>query len=141
MFRLNFGSFALVAALAVPLAASAQTTPVPATGIPAVGLPAGQHEAHRNHHHHKSFAHALRGLNLSDAQKQQISVIMKTARAKTPNGTTADPQARRANMLEVRRQIDGVLTPAQRAQLKANLSRERQEMKRDRAPAPVASPQ
>lgn len=139
MFRLNLGAFALAVALVVPLAASAQTAPVPPAGGPAAGAPAGPQAGYRGHHR-KGFAHALRGLNLSAAQKQQIAGFMKAARTNMRSAGTVDPQARRANMLALRRQIDGVLTPEQRTQFQANLSRER-DMKRDHGPAPAALPQ
>ena len=145
MFRINLGAFALIAALAAPLAVSAQTAPIPPAGAPAAPVApgattTGPHNGHHRHHR-RGFAHALRGLNLSDAQKTQISGIMKSARTNMQAGKAADPQTRRANMLALRQQIDGVLTPDQRTQLKANLSKERQNMKRDHGPAPAASPQ
>jgi Spy/CpxP family protein refolding chaperone len=142
VFRFNLGALALVAALAAPLAASAQTQPAP-PAAPAAGASAAPGAQPEHHHRHRSgFARALRGLNLTDAQKQQIAAIMKTARenaAKDPK--MADPQTRRANTLAVRQQIDGVLTPDQRAQLKVNLQRERSNAKPANGPAPAASPQ
>ena len=140
MFRLNLGAFAFVAALAAPLAASAQPAPIPSAVEPAVGAPAGSHSGPRGHHR-RGFAHALRGLNLSDAQKQQISGFMKAARTNMQTAKTADLQTRRANMAALRRQIDGVLTPDQRVQLETNLARERGTMQRDHGPAPAASPE
>jgi Spy/CpxP family protein refolding chaperone len=80
----------------------------------------------------------LRDLNLTDAQKQQIAGIVKNSRAANQNVT--DPQTRRANALAMRRQIDGVLTDAQRTQLRAKLAAARQRAKPS-APAPQASPQ
>jgi Spy/CpxP family protein refolding chaperone len=141
VFRFNLGALALVAALAAPLAASAQTQPVP-PAAPAAGAPAAGAQPGHHHRHRSGFARALRGLNLTDAQKQQIAGIMKTARDNAAkDAKAADPQTRRANTLAVRQQIDGVLTPDQRAQLKANLSRARANEKPDHAPAPMTSPQ
>jgi Spy/CpxP family protein refolding chaperone len=94
MSRSSLGALTLLAAFALPLAASAQTAPALAPP------PAGAH-AHRHHHHHASYLHALRGLNLSATQRQQIAVIA------------------RANERELRTKIDGVLTDAQKAQLRS----------------------
>ena len=70
----------------------------------------------------------MRGLNLSDAQRQQIAGIMKNARARNQD---ADPQTRRANALALRTQIEGVLTDAQRTELRLSwLSRKRTESQR-----------
>jgi Spy/CpxP family protein refolding chaperone len=137
VFRPYFASLALVAALVAPVAASAQTVPAPSAAAPAAPA-AGQH--HRHHRNGRGFGHALSGLNLSDAQKQQIAGVMKSNRTTMQNAKTADPAARKANRLALRKQIDGVLTNTQRAQLQENLSKERH-MKRDHGPAPIASPQ
>jgi Spy/CpxP family protein refolding chaperone len=63
--------------------------------------------------------HALRSLNLSDAQKQQIRGFARATRTADQN---ADPATKRANMQKLRAQIDGVLTPDQRTQLQAALA-------------------
>jgi Spy/CpxP family protein refolding chaperone len=63
--------------------------------------------------------HAMRGLDLSAAQKQQIATIMKSAHGANK---TADPQTRRANALALHKQIEGVLTDSQRTQLHAKLA-------------------
>jgi len=55
--------------------------------------------------------HALRNLNLTDAQKQQIAGFVKNARLATRNAQR-----------QLRQHIEGVLTDAQRAQLRANLA-------------------
>ena len=128
MFRLSLGALALAAALVTPLAASAQTAPVaPPVGPGAAGANAPM--ARHHHHRQNGYMRAMRGLNLSDAQKQQIAGIMKSAHAARKSaaagGTPVDPQTRRANMLALRQQIDGVLSDTQRAQLHANLKAQR----------------
>jgi len=131
VFRNRLGVFALLAAFALPLAASAQTVPAPGAATPVPAM-------HRHHRHHNPYMHAVRGLQLSDAQKQQIAGIMKSARGENKN---ADPQTRRANVRALHQQIEGVLTDDQRSQLHAKLSEARQHMARPGAPAPAASPQ
>jgi Spy/CpxP family protein refolding chaperone len=127
---------ALVAALALPFVASAQTNQgIPAPGATAPSPSAGAHEGHR---HRNGFMRIMRDLNLTDAQKQQIDGIVKSSRAANQNVT--DPQTRRANALAMRRQIEGVLTDAQRTQLRAKLAQARQRAKLS-APAPQVSPQ
>ena len=70
--------------------------------------------------------HAMRGLGLSDAQKQQIAGILKSARGENKN---ADPQTRRANITALHQQIEGVLTDSQRSQLHAKLAQGRQNVR------------
>ena len=132
MFRHHLGALALLAAFAFPLAASAQTVPVPAPGA-AAPAPA----AHHYRHHHNRYMHAMRGLNLSDAQKQQIAGILKSSRGANKN---ADPQTRRADARALHQQIEGVLTDAQRSQLHAKLAQGRQHVKPN-GPALQAPPQ
>jgi Spy/CpxP family protein refolding chaperone len=103
---------ALAASLALPLAASAQQAP-PA---PPAGAPAQTH--HRGAH----YMRALRNLNLSDAQRQKIRSAIAQMRQTNQN---ADPQTRRANVHQLRSQIDAMLTPDQRTQLHAQLRTQR----------------
>jgi Spy/CpxP family protein refolding chaperone len=117
VFRHHLGALALLAAFATPLVACAQTAPAAAPGASAA--PQTQQ---RPHHRRNGYMRAMRNLNLSDAQKQQIAGIVKSARASAKG---ADPQTRRANALAMRKQIEGVLTDAQRAQLQAQLARGR----------------
>jgi Spy/CpxP family protein refolding chaperone len=136
VFRHSLGALALVAALALPFVASAQTSPgSPAPGASAPAPSTGTHHGHRRRN---GFMRVMRDLNLTDAQKQQIAGIMKNSRA-TNQGIT-DPQTLGANRLAMRRQIEGVLTDAQRTQLRAKLAQAHQRGKRS-APAPQASPQ
>lgn len=131
MFRHHLGALAVFAAFVLPLAASAQTVPAPGAATPAPAV--RQH--HR--HHRNAYMHAIRELQLSDAQKQQIADIVKSARGSNKN---ADPQTRRANAQALHRQIEGVLTDAQRSELRAKLAQARQRMARPSAPAPQESP-
>jgi len=112
---------ALASAIALPTAAFAQTAPgVPPPG-PGVTNPAGpgaQFGARRHHRNH--FMHALRSLNLSDAQRSQIRDLIRQTRVANQN---ADPQTRRANMVAMRQHLDALLTPDQRTRLHAALQR------------------
>jgi Spy/CpxP family protein refolding chaperone len=105
VFRLRIGALALLAALALPLAASAQSA-VPPQGSffqPPQPQQAGARQARRGRR--DPYLHALRGLQLSDAQKQQIRGMM------------------RAQRQQLRQQINSVLTDDQRAQLRSQLAR------------------
>jgi len=105
---------ALAASVSLPLAALAQT---PAGPPPAAGAP-----AQAGHHRGGHFMHALRSLNLSPDQKQQILSRRKDLQAANQN---ADPQTRRANVQQFRSQVDGILTPSQRQQFHTQLRNER----------------
>lgn len=118
MFRLHLGALALVAAFAFPLAASAQTIPAPG-GPAAAPAAAGAH--HRRHG--DPYMQAMRSLQLSDPQKQQIRGFMEASRT------------------SLRRQIEGVLTNDQRAQLRARLAQTRGRMGQPNGPSRPASPQ
>jgi Spy/CpxP family protein refolding chaperone len=105
---------ALVAALAAPLAASAQSAP-----SPSAAPHADWYGGHRWHHPHRNpYLHALRSVNLSAAQKQQVRKAFEQMRA-------ADRTAMRANAEKMRGQVEAILTPAQRTELRSNLERER----------------
>lgn len=101
MVRHQLGALALLAAFALPLTASAQTVPAPGAAAPAP--PA--HTQYRHPHHRNGYMRAMQSLHLSDAQKQQIAGFVKSSRA------------------ALRRQVEGVLTDDQRAQLRARLAR------------------
>lgn len=134
MFRIHLGAFALAAVCALPLAASAQTAPN--SGL--AGPPAAQPGMHHRRHHRNPYLHAMRGLHLSDAQRQQIAGILKSSRAA---GKGADRQTRRANMEAMRKQIDGVLTPDQRTQLHAKVAQARRRFAQPNGQPPQARPQ
>jgi Spy/CpxP family protein refolding chaperone len=108
----------LAASLTVPVAAFAQQAPPLGAPSAAPGQPGAHHGRH-----HNGFRTALRGLNLSTAQKTQIDQIFAQARGQNKG---ADPATRKANRAKVRSQVEAVLTPAQRAQLKSVLQQARQ---------------
>jgi Spy/CpxP family protein refolding chaperone len=65
----------------------------------------------------QQFAKMLMTLNLSDGQKNQIRQIMADSRAKSKALT--DPQAKRDMMRGAFKNIEAVLTPAQKTKLHA----------------------
>ena len=79
---------------------------------------------------------ALKGVNLSDQQKQQIKQIMSQYRQAHPEGSAPDPQA----MQQVHQQIMNVLTPDQQAQVKQNLQQMHQNQMQGQAGAPGQEP-
>ncbi|HZO94120.1 MAG TPA: hypothetical protein VFB22_10115 [Candidatus Baltobacteraceae bacterium] len=110
-------SIALAATLAVPVAACAQQAPPPAASA--------QDAAPGAHHHHHRFnpmRAALAKLNLSDAQKHQIRDAMKQSREANRN---ADDATRKANREKLRGEIDAILSPDQRTQLRSELQQMR----------------
>ncbi len=111
-------SVALAATLVAPVAASAQQGPPPPAGAQR-GPQAGQH---RHGHHRNPMRAALAKLNLSDAQKSQIRDAMKQSREATKS---ADQATRKANREKLRAQIDGILSPDQRAQFRTELAQMR----------------
>lgn len=124
-FRSLLVPAALATALAVPAVSFAQVQPAPAqTG--------GQR--------HRSGFRFLKDLNLSPQQQAQIEQIRDQFRQAHPQGSARDPQA----MKDMRDKIMAVLTPAQQAQLKADMEKRRAEFGRrggrDRFPQPSPSP-
>lgn len=122
------GTAALAAALIIPAAAGAQQT------APAGAPPAGAHHHHRGH----GWGGALKGITLTDAQKQQLKELRE--QNKPVPGQTVDPATRKANRAAMMQKVEAILTPAQRTQFEQNL----QQMRADRAdhdrPAPGATP-
>jgi Spy/CpxP family protein refolding chaperone len=108
------GTAAFLASLAVPATALAQQAPPPAAATFTPGARA-QHG-----HRHGGFRKALRSLNLTPAQQTQIDQAFAQTRQANQN---ADKTARKANRKQLRSRIEAILTPAQRAQLKAALQR------------------
>lgn len=98
----------LVAVLAFPAGALAQTAPPPASGA------AAQPGART---HHRGFMHAMQGLNLSADQQSRLKALMTQYRAAHPKGSEPDAQARQT----LHQQMMDVLTPAQQAQFKSNM--------------------
>jgi Spy/CpxP family protein refolding chaperone len=111
----HFSALALVAGLLVPAAACAQQNPPPSQAqqqqpqaAPGAAAP----------HHRAGLRQALKRLNLTPDQRQQIAGIMKQTRQANQN---ADQPTRRANMKQMRAQINGVLTADQQTQLRRTL--------------------
>jgi Spy/CpxP family protein refolding chaperone len=122
---------ALALSIAAPLAAFAQQAP------PADAPSPGAHM----HHHGYGFMHGMHGVNLSDQQKTQIHQLVQQYRQSHPEGSQPDPAARK----QLRTQIMNVLTPAQQAQVKANMEKmraehEHGEQSESPAPAPQTTP-
>jgi Spy/CpxP family protein refolding chaperone len=105
---------ALIALLAGPLAAGAQTPPPPGPA----SSPAPATTRHHHHRHHDAFSRALRGVNLTPAQQQQIAGFRDQTKKANVN---ADPATRKANETKLHDQIMGVLTPDQKAQVSAQM--------------------
>ncbi len=114
-FFRHLSAVALGAALLVPVAACAQQNPPPSQQQAPQAGPGG---AAPGHHHRAGIRQALKRLNLSDDQRRQIAAIMKQTRAANQS---ADQPTRRANMKQMRSQIDGVLTADQQTQLRRTL--------------------
>jgi len=121
---------AALLALALPLAVAAQTTPA----APTTTTTAGEHR----HHGGGLNRMALRGITLTDAQKQQMMQLRTAYKTAHPKGSTPDPAARKA----LRDQMLGILTPDQRTQYDANVKQMRENHKNaGNGPfAPNASP-
>jgi Spy/CpxP family protein refolding chaperone len=112
-------SLAAVATVALSLAAFtagdlALGTVAPAAAQSAPGAPGGPQGAAQGR---QRFAKMLMSLNLTDPQKSQIKSIMDTARAKSK--TLTDRQAKRDTMRDAFKNIEAVLTPAQKTKLHA----------------------
>jgi len=95
----------LIVALALPAATLAQTTPSDQPGVGAPQRGGGMMRAYDN-------------LNLTPDQRQKIDTLIAQYRQAHPRGGTPDPNARKA----LRDQIFAILTPAQQAQLQANMA-------------------
>jgi len=95
---------AVIASLAMPVATFAQNTPTDQPGAAAPRNGGG-------------VMRALDNLNLSADQRQKIDALIAQYRQAHPRGSTPDPAARKA----LRDQIFAILTPAQQAQLRANM--------------------
>jgi len=109
------GTAAFLASLVAPVTALAQQVPPPAAATFAPGA-----RAHHGHRHGGGLRKALQSLNLTAAQHTQIDQAFAQTRQANQN---ADQAARKANRRQLRTRIDAILTPAQRAQLKATLAR------------------
>ncbi len=106
-----FASSAAIAQTASPAPAAAQASMAPEAGAP-------------HHHHRNKMMSALRQLNLSEDQKAKLKEIMTSYRA---SRSSATPESHE----QMRSQVEGVLTPAQRTQFEAAMKAH---------PGPEASP-
>lgn len=130
---LSFRSLLVPAALATALA-------VPATGFAQVqATPAPLSPAQGGERHRGGFGmRALRDLNLSAQQQSQIQQLIQQFRQAHPRGSKPDKQARK----DLRDKIMAVLTPAQQAQLKAEMQKRHGERgnREERGPFPQTTP-
>jgi Spy/CpxP family protein refolding chaperone len=101
----------MATALVVPAIGFAQVQPAPGQT---------QQETGSQRHHGGGFRF-LKDLNLSQQQQAQIDQIRQQYRQAHPKGSARDPQA----MKDMRDKMMAVLTPAQQAQLKADMQKRR----------------
>ncbi|HTX56246.1 MAG TPA: hypothetical protein VMD47_04000 [Candidatus Acidoferrales bacterium] len=87
--------------------------------------------------------HRFAALHLTDAQRTQIQTLRQNYRQAHPKGSAPDPAARK----QLRRQILAVLTPDQRAQLRAQAQQRRAQREQHQGndntifpPSPAATP-
>jgi Spy/CpxP family protein refolding chaperone len=106
-----------ISSLTVPAAILAQTTPVPSASSAPAAVASPLPTAH-HHRHRPSFMHALRSLNLTPAQQQQVAAFHATEQQANAG---ANPATKQANAQKMRTQIMGILTPDQKTQLEAQL--------------------
>lgn len=102
---------ALVTLFAGPLAAGAQSPPLPAPGSSSAPAIPPHHHRHR---HRDPFMRALRTVTLTPAQQQQIATFRDQTQKANAN---ADSATRQANTAKLHDQIMGVLTPDQKTQV------------------------
>ncbi|MDQ2664061.1 MAG: Spy/CpxP family protein refolding chaperone [Candidatus Eremiobacteraeota bacterium] len=98
----------LAAALAVPLAGAAQTTPL--TTPAGSAAPAARH--------HAGWKRALAGIALTAQQQSSIQALTAAYHQAHPRGSARDPQAQKA----LHASILNLLTPAQQTQFKTNVA-------------------
>ncbi len=129
----SFRSLLVPAALATALA-------VPAIGFAQVQPSVVQNQQQSGSERHRGGFRFLKDLNLTQQQQTQIDQIRQQYRQTHPQGSPRDPQARKA----MRDKIMAVLTPAQQAQLKADLQKRHDAAgrgrNRERLPEPSPSP-
>jgi Spy/CpxP family protein refolding chaperone len=124
---------AFIALLAGPLAAGAQTPPPPGPA----GSPAPMTGHYHRHHRHDSLAKALRSVNLTPAQQQQIATFRDQTKKANAN---ADEPTRKANAAKLRDEIMSVLTPDQKAQVTAQMQAAKHAPDAASQPSPAPSP-
>jgi Spy/CpxP family protein refolding chaperone len=119
----------MATALAVPAIGFAQVQPAP-----------GQTQQETGSQRHGGGFRFLKDLNLTQQQQAQIDQIRQQYRQAHPKGSARDPQA----MKDMRDKMMAVLTPAQQAQLKADMQKRRAEYGgrngQNRFPQPSPSP-
>lgn len=113
---------ALLAVLAWGMMALAQDT------APATGTSQGNSSANagpRHGRHGRGMGRMLRGLNLSDSQKQQLKPILEQQHQQMQalrNNSSLTPEQKKAQAQQIRQstmaQVNGILTPEQQQQLK-----------------------
>jgi hypothetical protein len=101
---------ALVAALALPIGASAQVVQQP-------GPVQGQQQRSPGARQYQRWMKRLSGLNLSQQQQQQVQGALSQFASQHPAGSPKDPQASHA----LRDQIYSILTPDQQNQLRTEM--------------------
>jgi Spy/CpxP family protein refolding chaperone len=106
---------ALIAALALPIGASAQVAPQPPPGQGQQSSP-GQRQ-------YQHWMRRLSGINLSQQQQQAVQSALSAYAAQHPAGSPKDPQAAHA----LRSQIESILTPDQQNQLRAQMQAMKQQ--------------
>ncbi|MEO9263453.1 MAG: hypothetical protein ABI282_05120 [Candidatus Baltobacteraceae bacterium] len=122
---------ALALAMALPVAAFAQQAPDQA--VPAASMqPGAPMSGAESHEHHAGMMQLFKGVNLTTQQHAKIRQMMDTFHAAHPEGSPPDATARQA----LHEEIMGILTPAQQAQVKANMT----QMQLGHPMAPEASP-
>lgn len=133
----HLGTVALAAALIIPTAACAQqqTAQTAPAGTPAVAGTQGHHG-----HGHRGWGAALKGITLSDAQKQQLKDLRAQQKQQQTAGQTLDPATRKANRQAMMQKVEAILTPAQRAQFEQNLQQMRSRHRENAAPATAPTP-
>ena len=131
----------LCAAIVLPVIVSAQQADQTA---PSSGTVTGttSTDTTRPHHQPGLARRALRGVALTDAQKQQIQTLVQQYGQDHPAGSARDPQAAKA----LRASLLNVLTPDQQATYLQNLAKFRKRHKAAGAgdeglPSPTPSPQ
>jgi hypothetical protein len=103
---------ALLAALTVPVAVSAQETQAPAQA-----QAQGQRQTNQAAHEYHRWTKRLAGINLSAQQQQQVQHFLDQFAAAHPAGSPRDPAGSKA----LHEQIFGVLTPAQQSQFQQQM--------------------
>lgn len=134
MKRLRFIPLALSLMLAaVPLAAQAQQTTAPLPPVQSAASAAGTRLGRQQHRRGHPWMRSYRQV-LTPGQRAQARALTQQYRQTHPRGSAPDPQGRRA----LRKQLLGLLSPAQRTQLRSRMQQARAQR---RARSQQANPQ